>query len=189
MKNQLRVKGPENCGLAPTSRPSKNHSSVTRNMHNRVFSLPLIAFLSVGCAHQKEPASAPAPSAVAEPVTLRTVAPPAVVTNQLITKFGEHSVGGVWNLRVSREDRTIEVGTNVARSTPPEWRAQDGWFVLAENDRRVWMYDGDRILLLFQFTRTPTGGAGSWSGPTKFDCPVPEAVLTRLSDAARKAIR
>ncbi|MEI6784616.1 MAG: hypothetical protein WCQ21_27295 [Verrucomicrobiota bacterium] len=117
------------------------------------------------------------------------MAPPAVVTNQLITTFGEHSVGGVWNLRVSCEDGTIEVGTNVARSTPPEWRAQDGWFVLAENDQRVWMYDGDRILLLFQFTRTPTGGAGSWSGPTKFDCPVPEAVLTQISAAARKAIK
>jgi hypothetical protein len=162
--------------------------SVTRNMHNCVLSLSLVAFLSVGCAHHREPASAPAPSAVAETATLRTVAPPAVVTNQLITTFGEHSIGGVWNLQVSREDRTVEVGTTVARSKPSGWRAQDGWFVLVENDRRVWMYDGYRSLLLYEFTRTPTGGGGSWSGPTKFDCPVPEVVLTRLSDAARKAI-
>jgi len=157
-------------------------------MNNCILSVSLIAFLSAGCAHQQESTSALAPDAVTGTAPLRTVAPPAVVTNQLITTFGEHSIGGVWNLQVSREERTVEVGTNVARSKPSEWRAQDGWFALVENDRRVWMYDGDRSLLLYEFTRTPTGGTGSWSGPTKFDCPVPGVVLTRLSTAARKAI-
>ncbi len=131
-------------------------------------------------------------SRVAGGGTLRTVAPLAVVTNQLITTFGEHSVGGIWEVRVPREDRTVEVGAYGASTKPSEWRAQDAWFVFVENDRRVWAYDGDRDLLLFEVTKNPEGGpagsVGTLSGPTKFDCPVPEAVLARLSDAARKAI-
>ena len=163
--------------------------SATLTMQNYVLSLCLIASQSAGCAHQNEQPSAPAASAVAGAGTLRTLAAPAVVTNQLITTFGQYLVGGVWKVRVSREDRTVEVGLDVASSKPSGWRAQDGWFVFVENDRRVWMYDGDRGFLLYEFTRSPTGGAGSWSGPTKFDCPVPEAVLTRLSDTARNAIK
>jgi hypothetical protein len=148
-------------------------------MHNYLLSFPLIAFLAAGCAHQKEQASAPAP--------------PAVVTNQFVTTFGEHSVGGIWKVRVPRADRTVEVGAYGASMRPDGWRAQDGWFVLVENDRRVWAYDGNLGLLLFDAIKNPEGSAagsfGSMQGPTRFNCPVPEAVLTRISDAARKAIK
>ena len=116
--------------------------------------------------------------------TLGTAAPPAVVTDQFITRFGEHSVGGIWKVRVPREARTVEVGAYGASMQPGGWRAQDGWFVLVENDRRVWAYDGDLDLLLFDATKNPEGGpagsVGSLEGPTKFNCPVPETVLTRI---------
>jgi hypothetical protein len=162
-------------------------------MHNYITFFALIALLLVGCAHRKEQASAPVYSPPAATGTLRTLAPPTVVTNQLITTFGEHPVGGIWTVRVPVEDRSVEVGAYGGFTKPSGWRAQAGWFVLVENDRRVWAYDGDRNLLLFEVTRnpegSPEGSVGSLSGPTKFGCPVPEAVLTRLSDAARKAIK
>jgi hypothetical protein len=146
-------------------------------MHKYLPCFSVIAFLSAGCADQKEQASA---------------ARPAVVTNQFITSFGEHSVG-VWKVRVPRGDRTVEVGAYDASMQPEEWRAQDGWFVLVESDRRVWAYDGDLALLLFDVVKNPEGGpagsVGAMQGPNKFNCPVPDAVLTRISDAARKALK
>jgi len=184
--------------LAPTADARR---SATQAMHNYLVSFTLIALLSAGCAHQKEQASAPARSGDTAIGTPRVLAPPTVLTNQLLTTFGEHLVGGTWEVRVPEQERTLEVGSHWKwqlsdeahtagfNSKPSGWRAQAGWFVLVENDLRVWAYDGDRDLLLYEFTRTPTGGAGCWSGPTKFGCAVPEAVLTRLSDAARKAIK
>jgi hypothetical protein len=148
-------------------------------MHNYPRFFSLIVFLAAGCAHQREQAPA--------------AAPPVVETKQFITTFGEHSVGGVWKVRVPRDDRTVEVGAYGASMRPDGWRAQDAWFILVENDRRVWAYDGDRDLLLFDAIKnpegSPAGSFGSMQGPTRFNCPVPEAVLTRISDAARKAIK
>ena len=175
--------------------------SATRFMRNYMSFFTLIALLFAGCAHRKELAPPPAHSTAAAIGTPRAVAPLTVVSNQFITTFGEHSVGGIWKVRVPEQDRTFEIGRLWESSLPDQvgtgsvstktsgWQAQAGWFVLVENDRRVWAYDGDRDLLLYEFTRTATGGVGCWSGPTKFDCMVPEAVLTRLSDAARKGIK
>jgi hypothetical protein len=120
-----------------------------------------------------------------------TLATSTVVSNQLITTFGEHSVGGVWQVLVSRAERTVEVNRiGFGSDKPSAWRAQDGWFVLAENARRVWAYDGNRDLLLFEWdTRNPNASSSRLSGPSNFDCPVPEAVLRRLSTAARLAIK
>ena len=173
----------------------------THAMPNYIISFTLIAFLSAGCAHPKEQASKSTHFRDAAAGTFRPLAAPSGLTNQLITAFGEHWVGGIWEVRVPEQERTFEVGSHWKQHFPNEtstagftskisgWRAQAGWFVLVENDRRVWAYDGDRNLLLYEFTRTPTGGTGCWSGPTKFDCAVPEVVLTRLTDAARKAIK
>jgi hypothetical protein len=115
--------------------------------------------------------------------------PPTAVTNRLITTFGEHSAGDNWKVRVSEGERTVEVGWQGSSQKPSGWRAQAGWFVLVENDRRVWACDGDRNLLLFEFTPTANGGISSVSGPANFGCPVPEAVWSRLSAAARNAIK
>lgn len=167
--------------------------SATQIMYSYLLSFSLVALLSTGCAHQKEQASASAHSPVVRDRTPRTAAPPAVVTNQFITTFGEHSVGGIWKVRVPLGERTVEVGAYGASMQPDGWRAQDGWFVLVENERRVWAYDGDRDLLLFGAAKNPegrpAGSVGSLQGPTKFNCPVPDAVLARLSDAIRKAIK
>lgn len=160
--------------------------SATRNMHNYILSFCVIALLFAGCAHQQEQAST-----LATTGTPFTVAIPIVVSNQLIATFGEHSVGGVWKVLVSRADRSIEVGrVGFGSDRPSDWRAQNGWFVLAENAQRVWAYDGNLDLRLFEWdTRNPTASSSRLSGPGNFDCPVPDAVLTRLSNDARQAIK
>ena len=177
----------------PRPRTAQAERSATQCMGNYLLSFSLVAFLSAGCAHQQEQASTAVHCPVVGGRTLGPAAPPAVVTSQLITTFGEHSVGGIWKVRVPRDARTVEVGAYGASTQPDGWRARDGWFVLVENDRRVWAYDGDLDLLLFDATKNPEGGpagsVGSLQGPTRFNCPVPEAVLTRISDAARKAIK
>jgi len=149
--------GRASCLAIERSRSLLHYRSATRNMHNHVLFFSLIALLSAGCAHQKQQPSMPPRSPVAERGTLRTGAGPAVVTNQLTT-FGNHSIAGIWQVQVSSDDRTVEVGSYGTSDKPSAWRAQDGWFVLVENDRRVWAYDGDRDLLLFESTKNPEGG-------------------------------
>jgi hypothetical protein len=166
--------------------------SATRFMRNYTSFFALIPLLVAGCARQKEQAPVPVQPAVVGGRTVQTIVVPAVVTNQLITKFGEHLVGDIWTVRVPEEERTVEIGAYGGFDKPSVWRAQAGWFVYVENERRAWAYDGDRDLLLFEAIKNPEGGpsgrTGILSGPTKFPCPVPEAVLTRLSEGARKAI-
>jgi len=153
----------------------------------------LIALLFAGCAHRKEQASVPVEPAPVVDRTVQTIGVPAVVTNQFIATFGEHLVGGVWTVRVPEEERTVEIGAYGGFDKPSAWRAQAGWFVCVENERRAWAYDGDRNLLLFEAIKNaeggPSGRTGILSGPIKFPCRVPEAVLPRLSEEARKAIR
>lgn len=156
---------------------------------NLVPSFVLIAGIVAGCTHQTTPPPAPVRAPEGASGTPRVVTPPTVVTHRLITTFGEHSVSGSWKVRVPEAERTVEVGWQGSSQQPSGWRAQGGWFVLVENDQRIWAYDGDRNLLLFEFTPTAHGGNSAVSGPTKFGCPVPDAVLTRLSAAARDAIK
>lgn len=75
------------------------------------------------------------------------------------------------------------------------WKAGPRWLVFAENDYRVWAYDGDQ--LLFQFTFSETWNKESWhyvgsgAGPSYGDqgTPVPAEVFTRLSEQLRKKIK
>ena len=158
-------------------------------MHKHSSSFLLIASLLVGCAHRKDLTSAPVKSPDANARTPSALTRPAETTNLLITTFGEHSTGGSWKVRVPEEERTVEVAWQGSSQVPSKWRAQAGWFVFVENERRLWAYDGDRDLLLFEFTPSAKGGVYSVSGPTNFGCLVPQMVLRRLSDDARKAIK
>jgi len=160
-------------------------------MRNYTSFLTLLPLLIVGCAHQQEQTSAPGQPGPVGSRPVQAVPAPAVVTNQFITAFGQHRVG-IWTVRVPEEERTVEIGAYGGFDMPSAWRAQAGWFVYVENEQRVWAYDGDRNLLLFDVLKNPDGGpagsTGNLSGPTKFSCRVPGQVLTRLSDAARNAI-
>ena len=166
-------------------------------MRNYILQVSFAALLMVGCAHREHPTSVPARTVTATPRTAPTPVVIGGVSNTLITTFGQQTVGGTWTVRISEEDRTVEVtntrlfegGSSITTLNPSGWRAEPGWFVFIENDQRLWAYDGDRNLLLFEFTGTPSSRVSCLSGPTNFGCPVPEAVLRRLSDAARKAIK
>jgi hypothetical protein len=173
-------------------------SSASRAMLNYILRFTLIAFVSAGCSKQPEQTSAPVGSQDIDTRTLRAVAPPTVLPHQLITTFGDYPINRLLDLCV--QERTLEVRTNWKRRVPGdvnsafsmglgEWRARAGWFAFVENSRRLWLYDGDRCLLLYESPRTRSGGPGSWSGPTQFDCPLPETVLPRISAAAKKAIK
>ncbi len=73
------------------------------------------------------------------------------------------------------------------------WRAQAGWFVLSENESRVWAYDGDSRLYLAAFN--PPGCAmyyGIFRG-TNFDfdfpCAMPPEVISHLPLPRQKQIQ
>jgi len=106
---------------------------------------------------------------------------------------------GTWRIFVSPSDGSVHLtrlqelvseGRRDAVSvttSPDGWRAQPGWFVFVESKSRVWVYDGDRALLL----QTETAGQnshGEISGPRRFPCAVPPEVFARLSAPAQKAI-
>lgn len=160
-------------------------------MHTHASAFLLIAGLLTGCAHPK--ASPSPPLSTAHPATAAGTQPtnaaaPAASAPRLIATFGDHAVGNHWKVRVPEAERTVEIGWDGTSQKPSDWRARDGWFVFVENDRRVWAYDGDRDLLLFSYTPQRNGGTYAVSGPKNFGVPVPDAVLTRLSEAGRKAI-
>ena len=107
----------------------------------------------------------------------------------LITTQGTHgSATEPWTIRVA-EEGTLHVSRNRMYShdtvSPMQWQARHGWCVFVENDLRIWAYDGDRNLWMFQVTRD----GNTTHGPSRFPCPVPPAVLEKLSPAARQAIK
>jgi len=114
----------------------------------------------------------------------------------ITTRGTNTSPDGIWRVAVSEAGDSLGVShhqllkgegwTNSVWTTdsPQGWKAQAGWFVFIENESRVWAYDGDRYLSLLAVTPT----WGSWYGPSRFPCPVPTEVLSRLSESARRAI-
>ena len=107
----------------------------------------------------------------------------------LITTRGTHgSASEPWTIRVA-EDGTLHVSRNRLYShdtvSPMQWQARNGWCVFVENDMRVWAYDGERNLWMLQVTRE----GSTTHGPVHFPCPVPSAVLEKMSPAARQAIK
>jgi hypothetical protein len=132
----------------------------------------------------------------------------------LITTFGTNtSSDGKWQLEIS-EDSLWLTRFAAAHSdgkrlpmlgpTPDglHWRAHAGWFVFIESESRVWAYDGDRLLELFNFSGDSSSRFSCWlpassgtnSSTTVYwspwlSCAVPEEVVSRLSEPAQKAIR
>jgi len=68
--------------------------------------------------------------------------------------------------------------------SPTKWEAHPGWFVFAESEQRVWVFDGDREVLLLESTPERSHLVGS---PLKH-YPVPAAVAERLPESLRKEI-
>jgi hypothetical protein len=110
---------------------------------------------------------------------------------KLMTQFGEFSpLGSHWTVRVSNADQGIHIIRQYDHGTSDTiskgWKAGNGWFVYVQNDERVWFYDGDQKLLLL---REVGNVGGAVHGPCDFPCPVPDDVISRLTLAARKAIK
>ena len=119
----------------------------------------------------------------------------------LITTLGTNTTAdGTWRIGVSETalDLTrLTVGHGAedgfpisgwSSTTSPEgWKAQPGWFVYIESESRVWAYDGSRKLLLNTETRNGNSQRGSLY-ESGYPCAVPDEVLSRLSEPARKDI-
>jgi hypothetical protein len=105
-------------------------------------------------------------------------------TNVAVSRF-PGLTGPGWPSRSKEGESTVSI----------PWRAHLGWLVFAENDRRVWYYDGDRLLWLFTFNeiwnKESWTNVGSGSGPFYGDqgTPVPAEVLTRLSEQTRQIVK
>jgi hypothetical protein len=122
------------------------------------------------------------------------------LSGRLMTTFGEISRSdSPWTVRMSAADLTFQIsyhfvsdinGSGAASvSSPADWRARSGWFVFVENNERVWAYDGDTNLFLLAAKSSKLGPTCTSYGYHTFPCPVPDAVLTRLTPEARGAIK
>jgi hypothetical protein len=124
------------------------------------------------------------------------------LSGKLMTTFGEVSRSdSPWTVSVSAADRTFQISyhyvpasdTNSSGamnvSSAADWRAQSGWFVFIENNERAWAYDGDKNLFLQTAKNSKLGATFTCYGSHTFPCRVPDAVLTRLTPEARKAIK
>jgi len=122
--------------------------------------------------------------------------PPPAFRPLLVTTFGTNNTpDGTWQISVSETSADLSRKTVVhegmsARSTisPGDWKPRPGWFVFAENESRVWAYDGDRMLFLDVETVNGSDVRGVNYCNSGFPCPVPPEVLARLSEPARKAL-
>src|SRR5436190_6630952 len=95
------------------------------------------------------------------------VAAPPSFRPMLMTTLGTNtSSDGTWRIGVSEGsvDLSHSTGHDDGKGfttsgwstvSPQEWKAQTGWFVFVESGSRVWVYDGDRKLLLD--TKTSSG--------------------------------
>src|SRR5687767_5398132 len=128
----------------------------------------------------------------------RSTAPSAAATTQLITSFGtNHDPVTGWTVRV-HQTNGIHIGPRSAGSLdlpgvsvkmtstahPPDWKPHPGWFVFAENKQRVWMFDGEREILMLNATPENV----SINGKPHKHFPVPPDVAARLPESLRKEI-
>ena len=116
-------------------------------------------------------------------------------TSQLVTSYGtNHDPVTGWTIRVT-ESNGIYIGprTNTAlfgvikfasTVSPSDWKAHPGWFAYAENDERVWIFDGERKLLMVNATAKDVSIRGN---PHK-NYPVPAEVAARLPESLRQEI-
>ena len=68
------------------------------------------------------------------------------------------------------------------------WTAHTGWFVYIENESRVWVYDGDRRLMLESVTINGNNSSGG-ACFDHFPCAVPAEVFSRLTVTEQEAVR
>ncbi|HUA66631.1 MAG TPA: hypothetical protein VME24_12335 [Alphaproteobacteria bacterium] len=105
-------------------------------------------------------------------------------TNVAVSHF-PGLVGNGWPARAKEGENTVSL----------PWNARTGWLVFAENNNRVWAYDGDGLLFLFTYSETWNkecwGKARYGSGPSYGDpgAPVPVQVFSRLPETMRKKIK
>ena len=132
--------------------------------------LSLIAIVLCGCS--REPAKVP--------------------MTQMVTSLGTNydPITG-WTIRVSQADG-IHIGPRTqgglvkwtSTVSPSNWRPHSGWFAFAENEERVWIFDGERDFTLLNATPKV------WSlRTTNFGCTVPQDVKASLPPRIRSQIR
>jgi len=131
-------------------------------------------------------------------------APPPFQPLLITTPGSSTSSDGTWRIGVSESavDFThmnvnkvapgLTVSNAVSTSYPAPanstWMGHVGWFVYIENESRVWVYDGDRRLMLESVT---INGNNSSAGACfdHFPCAVPVEVFSRLTAPEQEAVR
>jgi hypothetical protein len=111
-----------------------------------------------------------------------------------MTSFGsmDDAYGGITVSESSVEVRsktTHEDGQSLVSTSMP-WKPRSSWFVFAENERRVWMFDGGTKLLMHQQTRiSEVSSSGTWYTASNLPCELPNQVLNRLPDAVLQKVK
>lgn len=72
--------------------------------------------------------------------------------------------------------------------SPGDWKARAGWFVFIESKSHVWAYDGAGRLVLDVETLNANSNLGGSIYENGYPCAVPDEVLSRLSEPAKKKI-
>ena len=120
----------------------------------------------------------------------------------LITAFGTNaSSDGTWRIGASEtsldlsrlggfgEADSSPVSSWSSTTSPGEWKARAGWFVFIESKSNVWAYDGDGRLVLYVETMNGKSSPSGAIYENGYPCAVPDEVLSRLSEQAKKKIR
>jgi hypothetical protein len=141
------------------------------------------------------------PSTVHIQTATPTVAAPAPFYPRFITTLGTttRSQDGIWRVSVSAAGDWVDLSycrgagsahpfwstISVPGPTAPSqgWKAHAGWFVYVQDESRVWVYNGDSYLCLWE--NTCNFGA-FYPRPVSFPFAVPAEVLSRLSESAKK---
>ena len=119
----------------------------------------------------------------------------------LITTFGTNaSSDGTWRIGTSETALNLSrlggfgavdgppVSSWSSTISPGEWKAQAGWFVFIESQSNVWAYDGDSRLVLNVETMNGNSGSSGAIYENGYPCAVPDEVLSRLSERAKKKV-
>jgi hypothetical protein len=111
------------------------------------------------------------------------------LSRNYMTHFGDFvPPDSQWTVKVDSTDRKLKVtrqtGILTSSTSPSQWQANAGWFVYVDLDDRVWAYDGDRELCIFELTDDGERLFGINTYPRR----VPPEVRGRMSAAAQKRL-
>ncbi len=131
-------------------------------------------------------------------VTSTQTAAPLPFRPMFLTTLGTNTTqDGSWQVAVSETSlelsRTRGGGWAWAMTIPSPtkqavgWTTHAGWFVFAESESRLWAYDGDRLLVLHTSAGSGNNSHEATYFISRFPCPVPTEVYSRLSEPAQKA--